>query len=97
MNQHEFLSLPAEELPADGIHWAWIERPFLAWQGGFNGKIIVHGHTPPRKHRELTYQDDPHVLCHGRLGLDAGSSQTGVVAGAQIEDGRYRVLRTRKI
>lgn len=95
MNQHEFLSLPAQALPADGIHWAWIEGPFLTWQGGFNGKIIVHGHTPPRKHRELTHQDDPHVLSHGRLGLDAGSSQTGVVAGAQIEDGRYRVLRAR--
>jgi serine/threonine protein phosphatase 1 len=43
-------------------------------------------------HRELTGQDDPHLLMVDRLGLDGGTTRTGIVAGAQIENGRYRIL-----
>ena len=93
-NLNDFLSLPADMLPKDGRHWAWIDEPFLTWRGGFDGKIVVHGHVPPSKHYAFTHEDDPHTLSHGRLGLDGGSASTGIVAGAQIEDGRYRVFRT---
>lgn len=88
-----FLSLPADSLPENGLHWAWIEAPFLTWRAGFGGKIVVHGHTPPRNHHELTHQKDTHALCYDRLGLDGGSAETGIVTAAQIEDRRYRVFR----
>lgn len=87
----EFLSRPWQSFTEAG--WAWVHSEFLQWQGGFNGKIVVHGHTPPHKHRELTGQDDPHALAYSRLGLDGGTTRTGIVTGAQIETGRYRILR----
>ncbi len=34
---------------------------------------------------------DPHVIYGGRL--DAGSAQSGIVVGGQIESGRYRVVK----
>jgi len=75
-----------------GNHWAWIQEPFLAWRGGFGGLMVVHGHTPPAKHRMLSGYPDPHVLQHDRLCLDGGSALTGIVTAAQIEDGRYRLF-----
>jgi len=53
---------------------------------------VVHGHTPPAKHRMLSGYPDPHVLQHDRLCLDGGSALTGIVTAAQIEDGRYRLF-----
>jgi serine/threonine protein phosphatase 1 len=73
--------------------WAWVHGEFLRWQGGFNGKVVVHGHTPPHLHRELTGQEDVHLFAFDRLGLDGGTTRTGFVTGAQIEHGRYRILR----
>jgi serine/threonine protein phosphatase 1 len=32
-------------------------------------------------------------LLHDRLGLDGGSAVTGFVVGAEIQDGRYRILK----
>jgi serine/threonine protein phosphatase 1 len=76
-----------------GNHWAWIQEPFLAWRGGFGGAMVVHGHTPPPKHRVMSGYPDPHVFQHDRLSLDGGSALTGIVAGAQIENGRYRLFK----
>jgi serine/threonine protein phosphatase 1 len=73
--------------------WAWIQQGFLDWKGGFGGTLVVHGHTPPPKHRALTGQADPHLFEHDRLCLDGGSARTGYVTGAEIEDGRYRIFR----
>jgi serine/threonine protein phosphatase 1 len=73
--------------------WAWITKGFLDWPGGFGGTLVVHGHTPPNKHRPLSQMDDTLVFRHDRLCLDAGSALTGVVAGAEIRDGRYRLLK----
>jgi len=73
--------------------WAWITRGFLDWQGGFGGTLVVHGHTPPAKHWPLTHMEDPHLFLHDRLGLDGGSAVTGMVVGAEIQDGRYRILK----
>ena len=72
---------------------AWITRGFLDWQGGFGGTLVVHGHTPPAKHWPLTQMEDPHLFLHDRLGLDGGSAVTGFVVGAEIQDGRYRILK----
>ena len=73
--------------------WAWITTGFLDWQGGFGGTLVVHGHTPPQKHFPLTHMEDPHLFLHDRLGLDGGSAVTGIVVGAEIRDGRYRILK----
>jgi len=73
--------------------WAWITTGFLDWQGGFGGTLVVHGHTPPRKHFPLTHMEDPHLFLHDRLGLDGGSAVTGIVVGAEIRAGRYRILK----
>lgn len=73
--------------------WAWIQDEFLTWKGGFGGRLVVHGHTPPHKHEPLTGQADPHEMQFDRLGLDGGTTRTGIVTAAQIEDGRYRILR----
>jgi serine/threonine protein phosphatase 1 len=75
--------------------WAWITRGFLDWHGGFDGTLVVHGHTPPAKHRTFSGMEDPHVLAHDRLSLDGGSALTGVVVAAEIQDGRYRLLKAR--
>lgn len=75
-----------------GNHWAWIKAPFLSHVGGFGDLVIVHGHTVPKQHRELSGRPDPHVLEFGRLGLDGGSAVTGTVMAAQLETGRYRLL-----
>lgn len=73
--------------------WAWIMADFLQWPGGFGGTLVVHGHTPPARHLELTGQADPHQFVNDRLGLDGGSSRNGIVTAAQIERGRYRIVR----
>jgi serine/threonine protein phosphatase 1 len=90
-DQEEFLARPWTAFTE--AQWAWVHGAFLEWQGGFQGRIVVHGHTPPHMHRELTGQEDPHLLVFDRLGLDGGTTRTGIVTGAQIEDGRYRILR----
>jgi len=41
-------------------HWAWIQEPFLRWRGGFGGLMVIHGHTPPPKHRKMSGYPDPH-------------------------------------
>ncbi len=73
--------------------WAWINHGFLDWKQGFGGTLVVHGHTPPDKHTAISGMEDPHLFEGDRLGLDGGSARTGIVIGAQIEDGRYRILK----
>jgi Calcineurin-like phosphoesterase len=87
------LAAPRTEISP--THWAWINEPFLKWRGGFNGLMVVHGHTPPARHRAMSGYPDPHVFQHDRLSLDGGSSVTGIVAAAQIENGRYRLFMAR--
>jgi serine/threonine protein phosphatase 1 len=87
----EFLARPWTAFT--DARWAWITKGFLDWQGGFRGTLVVHGHTPPAKHFPLTGQEDPHLFLHDRLGLDGGSARTGIVTAAEIQDGRYRILK----
>ena len=92
-----FLGQGWQGLGARPRHWAWITAGFLDWAGGFGGRVVVHGHTPPDKQRRHTGLDDPHVLHQARLNLDGGSAVTGVVAGAEIAPGRYRILRAERL
>ncbi len=73
--------------------WAWINHGFLDWKGGFGGTLVVHGHTPPDKHKAISGMTDPHLFEGDRLGLDGGSARTGIVTAAEIQDGRYRILK----
>ena len=90
-DQHAFLAPPWTAFT--DARWAWIHMGFLDWKGGFDGTLVVHGHTPPAKHRAISRMKDPHVFLHDRLGLDGGSAVTGFVVGAEIQDGRYRILK----
>ena len=53
----------------------------------------VHGHTPPDKHKAISGMDDTHLFEGDRLCLDGGSTRTGIVAAAEIRQGRYRILK----
>lgn len=75
-------------------HWAWIKDPFLQHTGGFGRSIVIHGHTPPWSHIASTGCSDPHMMQHDRLNLDGGTTVTGVVMAAQIENGRYRLIKS---
>ena len=87
----EFLARPW--LIFTEARWAWINHGFLDWKGGFNGTLVVHGHTPPDMHKAISGMDDPHRFESDRLGLDGGSARTGIVTAAEIQDGRYRILK----
>lgn len=90
-DQNEFLARPW--LIFTEARWAWINHGFLDWKQGFGGTLVVHGHTPPDKHRAISGMDDPHAFEGDRLGLDGGSARTGIVTGAEIRNGRYRILK----
>jgi serine/threonine protein phosphatase 1 len=87
----EFLARPWTQYTE--ARWAWINHGFLDWKNGFNGILVVHGHTPPDKHRAISGMDDPHLFEGDRLGLDGGSARTGIVTAAEIRDGRYRIIK----
>jgi serine/threonine protein phosphatase 1 len=89
--QDEFLARPWTIFTE--ARWAWINHGFLDWRGGFGGTLVVHGHTPPDKHRSISGMADPHLFEGDRLGLDGGSARTGIVTGAEIRDGCYRILK----
>lgn len=91
-DQTEFLARPWTDFTE--ARWAWINRGFLDWKEGFGGTLVVHGHTPPALHREISGMDDPHLFEGDRLGLDGGSARTGIVTGAEIRNGRYRILKS---
>lgn len=90
-DQDEFLTRPW--LIFTEARWAWINHGFLDWRHGFGGTLVVHGHTPPDKHRGISGMEDPHAFEGDRLGLDGGSARTGIVMGAELRDGRYRILK----
>jgi len=89
--EDEFLARPW--LIFTEARWAWINHGFLDWKKGFGGTLVVHGHTPPDKHKAISGMDDTHLFEGDRLCLDGGSARTGIVAGAEIQHGRYRILK----
>jgi serine/threonine protein phosphatase 1 len=91
VDEDDFLATPWTA--GQEARWAWINKGFLDWQGGYGGTLVVHGHTPPQKHFPLTGMADPHLFLHDRLGLDGGTTVSGFVVGAEIQTGRYRILK----
>jgi serine/threonine protein phosphatase 1 len=91
-----------DPLTADGqeevSHFAWIRWPFYAHEEAYpGGCVVVHGHTPERaiqswKGRRPIGAHYPEID-GWRLGLDGGSYGTGVVLGAELQSGRYRIFR----
>ena len=47
----------------------------------------------PTSTSAISGMDDPHLFEGDRLGLDGGSARTGIVTAAEIQDGRYRILK----
>lgn len=90
-DEDEFLTRPWTLFTE--ARWAWINHGFLDWKKGFGGTLVVHGHTPPDKHRAISGLENPHLFEGDRLGLDGGSARTGIVTAAEIQDGRYRLLK----
>lgn len=80
-------------------HWATVRAPFLDHSGGFDGKLVVHGHTPPRSffsqvpktHRALTQALDM-TASKARLCLDGGAGYGVGVAGAVIHNGTMKLF-----
>lgn len=88
-----------ERLSFDENHFAWIRKPFLMHEGPFEGnRIIVHGHTIEMGTLREKGRDPIHIhqLDGWRLGLDAGSSQTNRIAGAQFRRDSYRIFVARQ-
>ena len=90
-DQDEFLARPW--LIFTEARWAWINHGFLDWKQGFGGTLVVHGHTPPDKHRRSAAWKTRISSRAIASCLDGGSARTGIVAGAEIQDGRYRILK----
>lgn len=80
---------------ADERHYATIRRPFLDHKGRFaGGWIVVHGHTPEyviRRQEAIVTAPGLHQIDGFRLGLDGGSYETGIIAGAEFRTGGYRI------
>ena len=85
---------------SDPAHPAWIRGRFLHHELPFEGnRIVVHGHTPETRVLESKGRDPIagwHRLDGWRLGLDGGSYGTGIVTGAELRAGRYRVFTARR-
>lgn len=82
-------------------HWATVRAPFLDWQGGFGGRLVAHGHTPPRglfRRKPRSGSDLIHAFdasaSKGRICLDGGAGFGIGVAGALIYDGTVRFFFT---
>ncbi len=86
----------SDPMGIDDDHPLWIRAPFLGHRGAFgDGLFVVHGHTP--EHRTVRHDGsraapDEHRHDGWRLGLDGGSSVTGIVSAAILRDGCYRVV-----
>ncbi len=83
--EDEFLARPW--LIFTEARWAWINHGFLDWKKGFGGTLVVHGHTPPDKHKAISGMDDTHLFEGDRLCLDGGSARTGIVTGRKSSKG----------
>lgn len=78
-------------------HWATVRAPFLDWNEGFGGRLVAHGHTPPRglfrrtpaQAKDLIRAFDASTH-KGRICLDGGAGFGIGVAGALVDDGTVR-------
>jgi serine/threonine protein phosphatase 1 len=92
-----FTALHPLAVGADERHPLWIRDEFLRlFENIDTGPIVVHGHTPVPKDARMagrSYRGAQDLKLMGRrLNLDAGSGVTGEVAGAIIQNHRYRII-----
>ena len=89
----------ADPLEINDEHPLWIRRPFLAHTGAFgDGLFVVHGHVHEHgivRHNGSKAVPGEHRHDGWRLGLDGGSSTTGIVSAAILQNGRYRIVTCR--
>lgn len=91
-----FLAKP-RLLALDDDHWAWIREPFLLWDKGWQGHVIIHGHTPAVRHPdslEAFCAGADHVSGRRRLCLDAGAAFQAQLGWAEFDGARYRLCLT---
>ena len=93
----EFLDRHPIDVPQNESHYLWIRSEFLGYfEQREAGPLVVHGHTPVRADRRmigLPYNGPSDFGITGRrLNLDGGSYGTGVVTGAVLQNGRYRLV-----
>lgn len=92
------LAMPPESHRVFGRHWAWIRKPFLLHEGGwdpFGRRVVVHGHTSANFGRKL----DPGapllnfdcVETHRRINLDAGAKSLDQVMLLECTGSAYRL------
>lgn len=84
-------------LALDNNHWAWIREPFLQWDQGWDGRVIVHGHTPAVQ--SLCGLDEfalgaDRVASQRRLCLDAGAAYLPQIGWAEFRENEYRLCMT---
>lgn len=79
-------------------HWASVRKVFLHHHHR-RDKVIFHGHSAPRRVYTHTFTHPSHLIfafsnlkSHRRICLDGGSGKGRYVAGALIENGRYRLF-----
>lgn len=88
-----FLAKP-RLLALDDDHWAWIREPFLSWEKGWHGHVIIHGHTPavrqPTNLGGFSAGAD-HVSTRRRLCLDAGAAFQPQLGWAEFDKRGYRL------
>jgi serine/threonine protein phosphatase 1 len=79
----------------DDWHWAWIRLPFLEHEGPLEcDRIVVHGHTSEQlimRYKGRPLPDPLHQIDGWRLGLDGNRGDLPTIAGAEIENGKYRI------
>jgi serine/threonine protein phosphatase 1 len=80
-------------------HWAWVRDKFLSWQFGWDGKVIVHGHTCAFKKPVLWHEDESwlekrmdRVATHSRINLDAAGGKRDHVGGVCIDGNTYEIF-----
>ena len=81
-------------------HWAWIREPFLDWEKGWNGHVIIHGHTPAVRgigSIDAFAKQADHIVTKRRLCLDAGAAFQAQVGWAEFRDSNYRLGLTASI
>lgn len=99
MGAMDAYALHNSRLTKNPHHWATVRAPFLDWTQGFGGRLVAHGHTPPRGLFRRTPRQASDLIhafdasAHkGRICLDGGAGFGIGVAGAIIEDGTVRFL-----
>lgn len=94
-----FLNKP-RLLALDSDHWAWIREPFLDWKKGWNGRVIIHGHTPAVRsagNLEVFAAQADHIAKRRRLCLDAGAAFQAQLGWAEFSALQYRLGLTRSM